>query len=117
MKPYTLERVSNIDLKFNGEVLADASSYEEGDEVWQEIRIYKTDTDKFVVENVRRSNRAATPEVHNAVACPTPSDVRSALQRQDPVRKHFYFTNLAFDALSEAVENEPALAEAMEERI
>lgn len=111
---FRLPRPAAVDIAFEGELLADATS-DEGQDRWQEIRVYSTTTDRWVVERVGRSRRRGEVDKPEAFVCDSPDTVRAALQSKEPGRT--YLTNLAYDALTDAADKDPRLAPALVETV
>lgn len=116
MPTFRLPRPATVDLVFDGELLADVSSKDDpGQTHWTEIRIYRTDSGRYVGETVGLS---ALPHQRPRITVrvvDTAAEVKQALERRDPNRT--YMTDLALDAIAEAAKNDPAVAAAGEERI
>lgn len=117
MPTFRLARPATVDLVFDGELLADVNSKDDPEQThWTEIRIYRTDSGKYVCETIGRSALAhQKPRITVRVA-DSAAQVRDALQRGDP-NDRVYLTDLALDAIAEATKNDPAVAAAGEERI
>lgn len=111
MDRYRLPRPGQLDLAFEGVLLADISSRdEEHQERWSEIRIYKTSTEKYVTEMIGKSIvRGERDRVQIHVA-DTPAEVIEGLKRTRPSDGLRYLTNLGLEALDMAAEKDPALA-------
>lgn len=120
---FRLIRPATVDLVFDGELLADVSSKDDpGQTHWTEIRIYRTDTGKYVGETIGCS---ALPDQRARITIrvvDSADQVAKTLERSEPVRDEpkkmrTYLTDLALDAITEAAKNDPAVAAAGEERI
>lgn len=119
MTEYRLPRAGDVDLIFTGECLADVDSKEPHSTRWSEVRIYRTDSHKYVTETVGRSNltRAdGSPEddFFTVRVVDRADQVKVALKRRDEIE---YLTNLALEALEIAAESDPDIARSMVERI
>lgn len=117
MTTYHLERVSDVDLVFDGELLSETSTDEGGDR-WTEVRVYRTVSDRWVVERTGQSRLEGEVPLVRATACDTPADVRRAItstHRDNPSR--YYVTDVAYEAVRLAAEADPRLTEAIEERV
>ena len=58
MESYVVRRDGEKDLRFTGELLADASSHEHSgsnSNRWTEMTVYKTESGKYVVEIIGRT--------------------------------------------------------------
>ncbi len=116
MPTFRLNRPATVDLVFDGELLADVSSKDDPDQThWTEIRIYRTDSGRYVGETIGLS---ALPHQRPRITVrvvDSAAQVGEALQRSDPNRT--WLTDLALDAIAEAAKNDPAVSAAGEERI
>lgn len=117
MKHYRLRRLANVDLEFDGEVIAHESSYETGKTRWTEVRIYKTSTDKWVTQVTGCSAVSGETDRIQATACSTPQEVVESFRLWSDRRKKFYFTNICLDALDAAAEVDSRLASAIREKV
>lgn len=111
---FRVERTEDVPLEFTGELLVDVDSKDDRPR-WQEIRIYRTDSGKYVTEVVGRSSVPGertfiTVQVHD-----DPADVRIGLYRKQNGRR--YLSDLAFEALEGAAEVDPALKQTLVERL
>lgn len=115
---YHFEREGDVDLTFEGDVIADVSSEEPSKQFWTEHRIYKAvKTGKYVVETVGKA-RSGSPDRVSIIVADTPDAVREALKRRDTRRdSRPFLTVLAMDALEEAQEHDNAFGKVWEERI
>lgn len=111
MQQFRLERPGQVDLVFDGDLLSEVSTYERGKRRWVEIRIYKTTTDKWVVDVFAPSIIAGETNRTTVTVCDTAMDVRKALTREnrEGVR---YLTDTALDALEDAADKDPDLYDA-----
>ena len=109
-----LRRNNDVDLEFEGELLAEQSSHQEGMSRWSEIRIYKSTTGKYVVETCGRTTLPGEVDLVKVVVVDHPDEVRIALRRKSHIE---YLTHLALDTLEIAAEKDPGLAAALIERI
>lgn len=112
MQEFRIERQTDIPLIFDGDLLADLTSREEDhQERWQEIRIYRTSSGKYVTEIVGMSVLPTDRIFRTVKIGNTPNDVREALFRRRGERR--YLNDLSLDALEEAAENDPDMADLM----
>lgn len=117
MKSYRLHRENDIDLLFTGRELANVSSRDPNAAAfprWTEIRIYRTESGKYVVEQVGRSTVRNEVDRVTIKVANTAAEVPIALRRRDEVE---YLTYLALDALDLAASTDDELAQAMVEKI
>lgn len=123
MTTYVLTRSGDVDLEFDGDLLADESSRGEGVNDnpmrsanpmrWAEVRIYKLASGKgWVTEYVGKSAYPGEVDRSRVTVCTTPEEVREALKTGRP-----YLTNIAVDALSDAADADPRLRPVTRERI
>lgn len=118
MQTHHVERTGQVDLVFEGELLSEVSTQSGRKTRWTVLRIYKTATGKWVVEHIGESSRQGEKVRRRVTVTEDPLEVRKAvgIERKDgdgePV-----ITFAALDALDEAVEKDPTLAPAAEERI
>jgi hypothetical protein len=81
-KEQVVVRDGKADLAFTGTLLASAAPPSEGQEQWEEYRIYETDGEKHVFSKVTRSVFAKEQDHYNAeVFEPSPASVPSQLLR------------------------------------
>lgn len=114
MTEFRVPRHNNLDLVFEGELLGFVSSQERGSTRWSELRLYKTENNRYVVEQVGKSAIPGEVDKINVRIADNPEEVKRALRRKDNIE---YFTLLALDLLAVAAEKDPALSAAMTERI
>lgn len=119
MTEYRVRRAGDVDLVFEGECLADVSSREPSSTRWSEVRIYRTDSNRYVTETVGRSvlvRPDGTPEddFFTVRVVDSADKVKSALKRRDEIE---YLTNLALEALEIAAETDKDIARSLVERI
>jgi hypothetical protein len=124
MTTYVLARSGDVDLEFDGEILANESSRGEGivpgrpdrsanPRRWAEVRIYKLASGNgWVTEYVGKSAYPGEVDRPRVAVCRTPEEVREALKTG-----RSYLTNIAVDALAEAAEADPRLRAVTRERI
>lgn len=118
MTAYRLERVSDVDMVFDGELLAEASTQWPGAARWQVLRIYLTDSDMWVVERTGYSRVEGESTKNRAWLCPRLGDVLRACRsrnKDDPSR--WYITDVAYEMLTAAAEIDPRLDEILVERV
>lgn len=112
MENFRLTRPGDVDLTFEGELLATESSRTNDHQTrWQEVRIYRTASGKWVTENVGRSVRDGERDLPRVSVCETPVQVRDSLRRQ---LDNPYITDTAYDALQAAIEVDAELAPALD---
>lgn len=110
MTHFRVERQTDIPLEFTGELLADVNSRDEPDQPrWQEIRIYKTDSGKYVTEVVGQTIVPDERVFITVNVLDNAADVRQALKRRKAGRE--FLNDMAFDALDEAGRHDPAIRE------
>lgn len=121
---YRLARPGDVDLAFDGELLADESTrYDDRGQRhvdhsrWTEIRIYKLNSGEgWVVERVGKSVREGETDRPTITVCTTPEEVLDGLKRR-PGPKADYLINAAVDALGEAADKDPRLLPVTTERL
>lgn len=114
MTTYRIERDGELDLSFDGELLADLSSRDSDEQDrWTEIRIYRTTTGKYVTEVIGRSVMDGEHDRIDVQVHHRAEDVPDGLRR---TRKN-YLTKLVLDALDDAATQDPALRAANVENI
>lgn len=93
MPEYRINRPTGLSLEFSGELLADVSSWKDEDQPrWHEIRIFRTDTGRYVVERVGRSVVVAEANIiDTAAAFAAADEVVAALHTSSEGRR--YLTN------------------------
>lgn len=118
MTTYRLERISAVDLQFDGDLLAEASTEASGGDRWQEVRIYRTSSDQWVVERAGHSRIPGEVKRSRVWVCPSVADVRRAvLSKQQDNPDRLYITDVVYEALSAAVELDHRLDEALVEHV
>jgi hypothetical protein len=119
MTTYRLQRLADVDLVFEGELLADESTYERGIQRWQEVRIYRTDSDRWVVERTGKSIVPNEVDRPNVTVCDTPADVRAAMtfQHKHKGQDRSYVTDVCYGAMQSAAEKDHRLDEALVVRV
>lgn len=115
MKPFRLARTEDVPLVFEGQLLADVSSREPGVERWQEVRIYRTESSRYVTEVVGRSIKEGERDFLTVKVHDDPAEVRTGLYRKTGGRT--FLPDLAFEALEIAAGIDPALSSSLVERI
>lgn len=117
MPTFRLRRHGQVDLVFEGDLLAARSSRTSPDQSeWTEVRLYRTDKGVYVGETVGRSS---DPDKKDMLTVRVANDVKhvaSTLERGRPETR-VYLTDMALDVLDEAARLDPAIAEAAAERI
>src|SRR4051812_41381294 len=114
MAEHVIHRSGEVDLMFEGELLADLSSRQERRPRWQEVRIYRTATGKWVTELVGRSIVGGERDRVRVTVCDTATEVRDSLRRR---AENGYLTDLALDALATAATADGELLDATQERV
>jgi len=113
-QPYRLERNNSIPLTFDGWKVGGADSRQTSGvskAAWSEVTIYRTTTNKWVVVQARRTAKPADDRAIIRV-CEQPADVIAALTAREG-----YLTKVGVAALTEAIDSDPDLEAAREERI
>jgi hypothetical protein len=116
MPEYRIRRDGQQYLVFSGEVVAEASNrFRHGQERdrWTDIRVYRTDTGSYVVEQVLRSLWQKGDAVwYQGDLCPTPQEVVRALVGvdADPL-----LGELEKDLLRQLAAQDPCFAELLAE--
>lgn len=120
MHEVTLERHADVPLTFTGELIADVSSEDDGNDRWEEIRVWRTTSDRtpWVIQRVGKSRHPEEVDLVHVFRATDVLNVRQRLKRQDTRDKQRWFlTDLALDALEEAAENDPRLQSLLVETI
>lgn len=112
---HEVPRMGDVPLAFDGDLLSERSSRRDGVSRWTEVRVYSTVTGLWVTELVGRSTLPGQVDRRTVTVCRTPTEVRAGLMR--PGNGAPYLTDLAFDALEDAIDKDPRLDAAAEERI
>lgn len=84
---HILKRDGQRDMAVSGRMIAEASSFREGSMKWTELRLYRTDTGKYVIARDRLTKLQSRGEknVHEAAVCPTAEDVLEWLEKSGSV--------------------------------
>lgn len=126
MSAFRLTRAGAVDLEFTGECLADLSSRESNTQPrWSEVRIYRTESGKYVTEMVGRSIVPGEIDRINVQVVEQAEGIREALARKGDNRhtkvpgnpNRPYLTELAIEAMQAAGEKDEAIAATLVERI
>lgn len=116
----TLPRHADVPLSFNGELIADVSSEEDGNDRWEELKIWRTDSERvpWVVQRVGKSVLPGEVDVIRASRCKSELMVRNTLKKRDPRDKsRWYMTDLSMQALETAADADPRLRTVLVEQI
>ena len=111
---YTLKHTDKFreqTIRFDGQLLGEASSYQPGKDRWSETRIYRTTANEYVIEKMGNSSRPddqIRSTIHRAA---TARGAIECLQTQDEDGV-IYFTRVARVALEQATLNDADLAQA-----
>lgn len=121
MTSFRLPRTGDVDLAFEGTLLADESSRAGDASRWTEVRIYSTDSGKFVTEMVGRSIRPGETDRPTVVVHHDTETIRSAIMHRakhgpDQIGKP-YLTDVAFNALYTAGQRDHRIMAILTERI
>lgn len=120
MESVTLDRHADVPITFNGELIADVTTQEDGVDQWEEIRVWRTDSERtpWIIQwlTFDLDRVVDEPLTLHTKRCKHPLDVRSRLKRKGR-KGGWYLTDLAYDALEEAVENDDRLAELLVETV
>lgn len=121
METYRVPRNGDVDLVFTGECLVDMSGEQPDKDYWTEIRIWRTNSGKYVAEMVGKS-ALGDPDRRNVTVVEDPADLRDALKRRrrgpgEKSAKPVYLTDFARQALTIAATVDPAVGAALQETI
>lgn len=122
MTTYRLQRLADVDLEFDGEMLAEESTHDPaaGDlQRWQEVRIYRTSSGRWVVERTGKSSHPGEVDRPTVDVCESPAAVRAAMTFEHHTRSgtRSYVTDVCYEALRAASTVDPRLNEALIERV
>jgi hypothetical protein len=121
MSQHRLQRPGRVDLAFEGELLADATSHMAGQQRWQELRLYRTDSGKYVLEEIGRTEVPHEIDHRRVWVLDTPGEVRTKLERRGTLestgKEVTYLTHTALDLLDEASEKDPSIRQIAVEEI
>lgn len=101
----TLERTDDLPLAFDGDLVAESSSFRPDKERHTELRLYRlTKRPGYVIESVGCSSVAGEVTIRSATVCDTVGDVIASLRKSDSSRgtRRSYLTELAWDLLKSA---------------
>jgi IS4 transposase len=101
---FRLRRESQVDVQFEGELLADVSSREDDSARWNEIRIYSSVKGTFIVENVGVSLVDGERDRSKVTICHGYEQIVAALQRGPNKFGAMYLTDTALEALDQVEE-------------
>lgn len=109
---FKIERQTDIPLSFEGDLLADETSRDTPDQQqWQEIRIYRTATGKYVTEMVGQTVVPGQRVFRTVNVYDDAGDVRQGLYRVKNGRK--FLNDLALDALRLAGDVDPEIRDSL----
>lgn len=115
MPEFTVLRHNDVDLIFNGELLADETADDGGRPFWQHIRVFRTERGQYVVEKLGETRVPGKTTLRDVFILNSPTEVRENLKRDEGGRR--FLTDLALDVLDVAAERDPAFRAALAERI
>lgn len=110
-----LRRTGDIDLVFRGVLLAEQSTYEDGLARWAELRIWRTDSGKYVMQRLGRTTVEGEVDKNTTRIVVDPNRLAEALRSKQAGVE--FMSNVALDALDEAAANDPLIDRASVERI
>lgn len=110
MRTYRLRRTNQSDLKFTGERLASVSTKAARTARWTEIRIYKTDTNRWVTEVVGKSIMDNEFDISKVTVSDTSEELRHSLLRT--VDGRTFMSDIALEALDAAAAADPTIESA-----
>lgn len=116
MTEYRIIRPGDVDLVFEGQLLADETTREAGKAHWADLRIYKTNSGKYIVEWIGRTSVPGQIDKPQVTVADNADGVRTALYRYGPGDRR-YITKVALDALEAAGAKDQAIRAAAVERI
>jgi hypothetical protein len=101
MSTFHLARSGDVDVEFDGDLLADESSRTGDQPRWTQVRIYRTASQKFVTEVIGKSAIPGETDRPTVIVHNDTDTIRAALMRP---RKDGppYLTDTAFNALYSA---------------
>jgi hypothetical protein len=111
---FTLARQNDVPLEFEGELLAEVTSERQGSTRWTELKLYRSNTKKYVIETIGMSKVPGDDIRRNGRVADNAHDIKRALRRRDAVA---YLTHMALDLLSIAAQKDEAIAASLNERI
>lgn len=120
MSTFRLPRHSDVDLEFEGELLAEASTRRPDKVRWQDVLLYRTESGRWIVQRIGRSSVPRETDLSDVTVCDSPEQVRLALsdtERDDHGGQRRYLTWTAEKALRAAAAADPGLGEALIERV
>lgn len=100
-----LRRAGNVDLVFQGVLLADETSREEGSQRWAEVRIWRTDSGKYVVQRIGRSTVAGEVDKITTRVVVDPDRLSEVLRSRSAGQE--FMSNIARAALAAAAATDP----------
>lgn len=79
MEQFTICRDNERDLRFTGEMIASVDSKGKSNGRWTVLKLYKTESGKYVAEQIGRTNWDGEHDRFSATVCETENDVIEAL--------------------------------------
>lgn len=131
MTTFRLERDGNLPLEFTGELLTEQTTrfdrpgkqsrvqWDErnGRPRWSELRIYRTASDKWVLEMVGHTTIEDELTFRSVRVCDDPSIIPSQLRALTDTSANKPFPEFVLDALDEAAQADPRLVGALVEKV
>lgn len=115
---YRLRRPGDVDLVFDGVLLADATSRDSTDQPrWAEVRIYRSNKGRYITETVGRSALEDEDDRVTIRVVDAADQLRDALKRKDSRAGTEWLTNLAVEALEAAGAQDEAIAATLSEEV
>jgi hypothetical protein len=114
---FILRRLGNVDLEFHGQLLANETSFEEGKNRWTEVRIYSTESGKWITEVVGCSTVEGEINRPKVLICHTPQEVVEGMRAWSHEKQMHFFSNIVLDALDAAAHADPRLASVVREQV
>lgn len=116
MEEIEIMRNGELPLIFEGQELGFASSFRDGKDRWFDVMIYRTASNRYVVNGIGRSDLPGEEDRSWAIVCDRPEEVIEALKRTSP-EGVTYLSVTATHALLEAARRDQDLALAARMRI
>jgi ribosomal protein S28E/S33 len=119
-REYTVNRPQDVALVFEGDLLAAQSSAYPGAQRWLETNIYRTTSGRYVTEMIGKTRVQGELDKVTVNVYDNPADVRLGFLRtrhSGPHKGQQYLTVQAEETIRAAADLDPALNDALVERI
>lgn len=116
MQTFQVPRADNVDLVFDGVLLAEINSHDGRRPRWTELRIYRTTDGRYVTERIGRTSVEGEHDRVFTNVYENPADIRQGFLRPRPGQRDVWYMNdLAIECIELAAEQDQAVSAALVE--